>query len=210
MSRPPLAWAQGRAALSSRDGSPYSRPMRFKVLGPLEVTDGRGPIALGGPRQRAVLAQLIIHANELVPADGLIDGTWGETPPDASRSTLFSYISHLRKAIGPERIDSRGHGYVLRVAPDELDSDRFERLLDEGRRLGGSGQAAAVFREALDLWTGPAFGDLSAEPSLDAEIARLTELRYQAVEGRIAADLGEGRNAEVIGELESLTRELPL
>ncbi len=185
--------------------------MRFKVLGPLQVTLDDGPIPLGGPKQRAVLAHLIVRANDLVPADALIDQVWGDEPPEAARGTLHSYISHLRKALGAERIESRPPGYVLHVSSDELDAARFETLLGEARLANGSpGRAGNVLREALGLWDGPPFADLASEPALGAEIARLDELRVQALEDRIAADLAEGRHGEVIGELESLTRELPL
>ena len=185
--------------------------MRFKVLGPLQVTRDESPIALGGPKQRAVLAQLLVRANDLVPADALIDQVWGEDPPEAARGTLHSYISHLRKALGADRIESRSPGYVLHVSSDELDAARFERLLNEARLANGSpGRASSVLREALALWTGPPFADLSAVPALAPEIARLDELHWQALEERIAADLAEGRHAEVVGELEALTRELPL
>ena len=186
--------------------------MRFKVLGPVAAAQDEGdPISLGGPKQRLVLAHLIARANDLVPADVLIDQVWGEQPPEAAKGTLHSYISHLRKALGPERIESRPPGYVLHATEDELDAARFERLLGEARLANGSpGRTGAVLREALALWTGPAYADLASEPSLAAEIARLDELRLQALEERIAADLAEGRQGEVVGELEALTRELPL
>ena len=200
-----------RRNLSNRGSEPYGSRMRFKVLGPLEVTGPEGPIPLGGPKQRAVLAHLLVRANELVPAEALIDQVWSGEPPDAARGTIHSYISHLRKALGPDRIEGRPPGYVLHLGADELDAERFERLLREARFANGSpGRAGNLLREALALWTGPAFADLSFEPSLAAEIARLDELRLQALEERIAADLAEGRHGEVIGELESLTRELPL
>ena len=200
-----------RANLPMRTGGAYGPRVRFKVLGPLEVTGDNGPVSLGGPKQRAVLAHLLVRVNELVPADTLIDQVWGEDPPDAARGTLHSYISHLRKALGAERIEGRAPGYVLHVAEDDLDSTRFEHLLHEARLAEGSpGRAGAPLRDALALWTGPAFADLASEPSLAAEIARLNELRLQALENRIAADLAEGRHGEVVGELEALTRELPL
>src|SRR5262245_40343547 len=200
-----------RANLPNRGAGAYGPRMRFKVLGPLEVTAGDGPLPLGGPRQRAVLAQLLVRAGELVPAEVLIDQVWGDEPPDAARGTLHSYISHLRKALGAERIEGRTPGYVLHVSDDELDAARFEALVREARLVNGSpGRAATILREALGLWTGPAYADLSAEPSLAAEIARLDELRLQALEDRIAADLSDGRHGEVVGELEALTREVPM
>jgi DNA-binding SARP family transcriptional activator len=201
-----------RVNLPKRSVEAYGPRMRFKVLGPLEAAqDEGGPISLGGPKQRLVLAHLISRANDLVPADVLIDQVWGEQPPEAAKGTLHSYISHLRKALGAERIESRPPGYVLRATEDELDAARFERLLREARLANGSpGRAGSVLREALTLWTGPAYADLASEPSLAAEIARLDELRLQALEERIAADLAEGRQGEVVGELEALTRELPL
>jgi len=200
-----------RKNLSNRGSEPYGSRMHFKVLGPLHVTGPEGPISLGGPKQRAVLAHLLVRANELVPAESLIDQVWSGEPPEAARGTIHSYISHLRKALGADRIEGRPPGYVLHVGADELDAERFERLLREARFANGSpGRAGNLLREALALWTGPAFADLSFEPSLAGEIARVDELRLQALEERIAADLAEGRHGEVIGELESLTRELPL
>ena len=201
-----------RANLPNRGAGAYGPRMRFKVLGPVAAAqDGGSPISLGGPKQRLVLAHLIARANDLVPADVLIDQVWGEQPPEAAKGTLHSYISHLRKALGPERIESRPPGYVLHATEDELDAARFERLLVDARLANGSpGRTAAVLREALALWTGPAYADLASEPSLAAEVARLDELRLQALEERVAADLAEGRQGEVVGELEALTRELPL
>jgi DNA-binding SARP family transcriptional activator/ABC-type glycerol-3-phosphate transport system substrate-binding protein len=185
--------------------------MRFKVLGPLEAVGDDGPVTLGGPKQRTVLAHLLIRVNELVPADTLIDQVWGDEPPEAAKGTLHSYISHLRKALGAERIEGRAPGYVLHATEEELDAARFEHLFHEARLANGSpARAGAILREALALWTGPAFADLATEASLAAGIARLSELRVQALEERIAADIAQGRHGEVIGELEALTRELPL
>jgi DNA-binding SARP family transcriptional activator/ABC-type glycerol-3-phosphate transport system substrate-binding protein len=185
--------------------------MRFKVLGPLEAVGDDGPVTLGGPKQRTVLAHLLVRVNELVPADILIEQVWGDEPPEAARGTLHSYISHLRKALGADRIEGRTPGYVLHAAEDEVDAARFEHLVNEARIANGSpARASAILREALALWTGPAFADLATEGALAAEIARLSELRVQALEERIAADIAQGRQGEVIGELEALTRELPI
>ena len=199
-----------RASLPSRRREAYGPRMRFRVLGPLEVTGEDGPITLGGPRQRAVLAHLLVRANQVVPADALIDQVWGEEPPNTARGTLQAYVSNLRKALGPDRIEGRSPGYLLRAEPDEVDATRFELLLREGRGANGQPGRAEILREALGLWRGPAFADLAAEPGLAGEIARLDELRTQAMEARLAADLDDGRHGEVIGELESLTRQMPL
>jgi DNA-binding SARP family transcriptional activator/ABC-type glycerol-3-phosphate transport system substrate-binding protein len=185
--------------------------MRFRVLGPIEVSGDDGPIPLGGPKQRSVLAHLIVRANHVVPTDTLIDQVWGDEPPAAARTSLQAYVSNLRKAIGADRLEGRSPGYVLQLQPDELDASRFEALLREARGADGDAdRVATILREALALWRGPAFSDLGAQEALSGEIARLEELRLQALEERLAADLAAGRHGDVIGELESLTHEHPL
>ncbi|MFL5797764.1 MAG: protein kinase domain-containing protein [Actinomycetota bacterium] len=185
--------------------------MRCLVLGPLEVMNAAGPISLGGPKQRVVLANLAVRANAVVSAETLIDQLWGDEPPESAKNTLQTYISHLRKALGPERIEGRPPGYVLHLAPHELDATQFERLLGEARAADGQpARVATILREALALWRGSAFADLAVEGSLAGEIARLEELRLGAIEERISADLASGRHADLIGELEGLTREHPL
>ena len=168
-------------------------------------------MALGGLKQRAVLAHLIVRANQVMPTDLLIDQVWGEEPPETVRNTLQTYISRLRKLLGPDRLEGRTPGYVLHIDPNELDASRFELLLREARGADGqTDRAAGLLRDALGLWSGPAFADLASEESLSGEIARLEELRLQALEERLSADLDSGRVGEVIGELEALTREQPL
>jgi WD40 repeat protein/serine/threonine protein kinase len=182
--------------------------MRFRVLGPLEVTTDDGPVSLGGPKQRVVLAHLIVRANQMVPANALIDQVWGEEPPDSARSVLQTYVSRLRKILGPERIEGREPGYVLHLQPFELDTAQFESLLDEARAASDQpDRAGGLLKEALVLWNGPAFADLAAEESLSGEITRLNDLRLQALEDRIDADIAGGRHAEVLGELGTLTHE---
>jgi DNA-binding SARP family transcriptional activator/WD40 repeat protein len=191
----------------------YRRRMEFRVLGSIEVVEnGGGPIALGGPRQRVVLAHLLLRANHLVPTDVLIDEVWGEEPPETVRNALQSYASHLRKALGTERLEGSRAGYVLRAEPSELDAVRFQSLLRDARRLLPIDAKAAVgaFDHALDLWRGPAFGDLATEASLRSEAARLDDLRLAALEERIDAQLTLGDLGDVIGELESLTTRHPL
>jgi DNA-binding SARP family transcriptional activator len=178
------------------------RRFEFRLLGPLEVLEDDRPLALGGPRQRAVLAILLTRANEAVSRDRLIDELWGETPPQTALNTLQYYVSQLRKLLGADRIVTQPPGYAIRVEPDELDLARFERLLEEG----GGDRA----REALALWRGPALADFAYEEFAQAEAARLEELRLAALERRIDADLGVGHHAELVGELEKLIAEHPL
>jgi WD40 repeat protein/DNA-binding SARP family transcriptional activator len=194
-------------------GGGYGRRVEFRVLGSIEVfEEGNGSITLGGPKQRAVLAHLLLRANHLVPTDVLIDEVWGEEPPETARNALQSYASHLRKALGPERIEGSRAGYRLRAEPSELDAARFQSLLRDARRLLPIDAQAAVgaFDRALTLWRGPAFADLAAEPSLRAEASRLDEMRLGALEDRIEAQLTIGQHAEVVGELETLTARFPL
>ena len=183
--------------------------MEFRILGPLEVRDGNRLVPLGGPRQRAVLAVLLTRANEAVSAEKLIDELWGDEPPETAANVLQGYVSHLRKVLGPDVLLTRAPGYVVQLAPGQLDLHRFERLLDEARAQNPE-QAAATLREALALWHGPALADFAYEPFAQAEIARLEELRLVAVERRIEAALALGRHSELVGELEGLVGKHPL
>ena len=186
--------------------------MLFRYLGPLAASEGERGIPLGGPKQRLVLAHLLIRANEVVVADRLIDAIWPENPSTGARSSLHSYVSHLRKALGAGRIESHGQGYVLRAEPDDVDGLRFEALAREGHRLLADDADAAshAAREALALWRGPPFADLAGETSLQAEVDRLEELRVSVTEDRIEADLALGRHAQLVGELDALTSAHPL
>ena len=187
--------------------------MKFRLLGSIEVSeDGGAAIPIGGPKQRALLAHLLLRVNHLVPTEVLIDEVWGEDPPETARNALQSYASHLRKALGPERLEGGRAGYRLRAEPSELDLIRFRSMVRNARRLLPIDAAAAAdaFDHALDLWRGPAFGDLSTEPSLQFEAAQLDDLRLGALEDRIDAQLTTGRHGDVIGELETLTARHPL
>jgi DNA-binding SARP family transcriptional activator/WD40 repeat protein len=194
-------------------GRGYRRPVEFRVLGSIEVfEEGNGSIAIGGPKQRAVLAHLLLRANHLVPTEVLIDEVWGEEPPETARNALQSYTSHLRKALGAERLEGSRAGYRLRAEPSELDALRFQSLLRDARRLLPIDARAAVgvFDHALALWRGPAFADLATERSLRAEAAQLDELKLAALEDRIEAQLTIGNHGDVIGELEGLASRYPL
>src|SRR5215211_359091 len=187
--------------------------MEFAVLGPVAARHDGRELPLGGPKQRALLAILLLHANEVVSRDRLIDGLWGERPPPTAGHTLDNYVSRLRKALGDARLSRRPPGYMLRVEGDELDLDRFERLFREGREAlarGDAGGAAAKLRSGLALWRGAALADLLYEPFAATESERLEERRLMALEDRIEADLALGRSGELVPELEALVREHPL
>ncbi len=173
--------------------------MEFRVLGPLEVlSDGRA-LDLGGQKQRALLALLLLEANRVVSSDRLIEGLWEGDPPSTAQKGLQVYVSQLRKLLGRERLQTKAPGYVLRVDPDELDVERFRRLQAEGR-----------LDEALALWRGPPLGEFAYRRFAQPEIARLEELRLGCLEERIERDLAGGRHAELVGELEALVKEHPL
>ena len=189
----------------------YDRFVEFRVLGPLEVTEQGAALALGGPRQRVVLAYLILEANRVVSTDRLIDRIWGEEPPEAARAALFAYVSRLRKILGPGRILARPPGYVLVAKQDEIDALRFAALVEEARRQSGDREAtAALLTQALDLWRGSALSDLAEYDALRPAITRLEELRLGAIEDRVEAEIALGRHREVVAPLETLTGEHPL
>ena len=186
--------------------------MQFAVLGPLQVSLNGSPVGLGGPKQRALLAFLLLHANTVVSRDRLIDGLWGECPPPSAAESLDVYLSRLRKLVGHDRLSRQAGGYVLHIAPGELDIEQFERLVVDARRAAGAGDAAGATRElaaGLALWRGPALADLAYEPFAQDEIRRLEEARLAAVEDRIDAELRLGYGAELVPELEQLTGEHP-
>jgi DNA-binding SARP family transcriptional activator len=187
--------------------------MEFRILGPLEAREGGATFALGGPKQRAVLALLLLHANQVVTTDRLIDQLWGEEPPETVRTVVQGYVSNLRKTLGPDLIRTRASGYAIVLDPEELDLHRFERLLELARTASGAGDsatAAAKLRDALGLWSGPALADFAYESFAQAPILRLEELRFAALEDRIEADLALGRHGELVGELEALVAQHPL
>jgi DNA-binding SARP family transcriptional activator len=185
----------------------------FRVLGPLEaLADGR-PAKLGGSRRRAVLAVLLLQSGQVVSTSRLIDQVWAEDPPDTAVNLLQGYVSDLRKELGRDTIETQEPGYVVRVDHDSLDLHRFEQLASDGAELldrGRAEDAAALLREALGLWRGPALADVADDGLLTTAAARLDELRLVALERRIAADLACGRHAELVGELEALTADHPL
>jgi DNA-binding SARP family transcriptional activator len=173
--------------------------MEFGILGPLEVVEDGRPLELGGAKHRALLAVLLLHANEVVSTDRLIDALWEDQSPEGGRKTLQVYVSQLRKALGKDRLLTQAPGYRLRVEPDELDLARFERLAASGR-----------VHEALALWRGPPLSEFAYQRFAQTEIDRLEELRLVCLEGRIEADFAGGRHTALVGELEGLVAEYPL
>jgi eukaryotic-like serine/threonine-protein kinase len=191
--------------------------MDFRILGPLEALDEGRVVRLGGTKQRALLAVFLLHANETLSTDRLIDELWGERAPATAAKTVQVYISRLRKALAGVQDDgledvvaTREHGYELELDPERLDAQRFERLVGEGRSELAAGRperAAAALEAALALWRGPALADLAYEPFAQREIARLDDLRVTAHELLIEARLALGAHAEVVGQLEKLISE---
>jgi len=185
---------------------------QFRILGALEVLVDGTPAALGAPKQRAVLAMLLVNRRRVVSADALVDGLWGESPPASAVQSLQVYIHGLRRAVGAERIETAGRGYRATVSEDELDLDRFERGLERGRaalEAGRAEDATDELRQAMALWRGSALADLPEESRRAAEADRLDELRLTALELRYDAELASGRHDAVVAELEALTAEHP-
>ena len=177
--------------------------LEFRILGPLEVVGEQGLIPLGGRMQRSLLGGLVIRAGQVVSTDRLIDELWGERPPKNAKTSLQNTVVQLRKLLGPEALVRRAPGYVLQVEPDQVDAVRFERLVAEARGLPAAERSRQI-AEALALWRGPPLADLEFERFAEGEVRRLEELRLDALEERIDADLELGRGSELVPELESL------
>jgi DNA-binding SARP family transcriptional activator len=181
--------------------------MEFRILGPLEARRDGVPLALGGTKQRALLAVFLLHANEVVSTERLIDALW-EKPPAKAVKAVQAYVSRLRKALGGGSPRSRPPGYVLELEPDQLDLGRFRRLVEEAQREPAG--AADTLGEALALWRGPPLAEFASEPFARAERLHLEELRIEVLEQRIEAELALGRHASLVGELEALVAAEPL
>ena len=183
--------------------------LEFRILGPLEVVDAGTPLQLSGQKQRALLALLLVDANRVVSTDRIIDALWGEQPPRTAVTSLQNFVSQLRKLLGPETLVTKPPGYQLAIASEQLDLERFRRLVDDARQEPPESRAAKL-EQALGLWRGPPLADLEFEAFAQSEIGRLDELRLAVLEDRIEAELEAGRHKEVVGELESLAAEHPL
>jgi DNA-binding SARP family transcriptional activator/tetratricopeptide (TPR) repeat protein len=173
--------------------------MEFRILGPLEVHSDGQALDLGGTKQRSLLAVLLLHANQVVSQDRLVDALWESDPPETAHKALHVHVSGLRKLLGKERLETRPPGYLLRVADDELDLERFRQLREQG-----------MLAEALALWRGPPLSDFAYDGFAQAEIARLEDQRLACLEERIDEELDSGHHGELTGELDVLVAENPL
>jgi predicted ATPase/DNA-binding SARP family transcriptional activator len=188
--------------------------MKFRVLGPMEVRRGDQALGLGGAKQRALLAILLIEANHVVGLERLADLLWRDKPPPTSDHIIEVYVSQLRRALEPagapyQMLVRKASGYTLQVTPDAVDAAEFQGLV-EAAKSAAPEQAAAQLTRALNMWRGPALADFAGEPFAVSEAARLNELRLHAQEERIEAELALGRHARLIGELQALVDEHPL
>jgi DNA-binding SARP family transcriptional activator/Tfp pilus assembly protein PilF len=185
--------------------------MEFCLLGPLLVRRGKTALPVLPGKQRVLLAALLLRANRMVSLDELTEMMWGPAPPVSARSTLRNYVKELRKTLavsGDSRLITVPGGYQIRATAAELDLSRFDALQADARACAGAGawdEASAQLREALSLWRGEPLADVPSEPLVLREVPRLAELRLQAIEGRIEADLQLGRHADVIAELRHLS-----
>ncbi|MER6949644.1 AfsR/SARP family transcriptional regulator [Nonomuraea sp. NPDC000554] len=195
--------------------------VEFKVLGPLEITDETRVWRLTAARQRQILGLLLLSANQIVDVDSLTVELWGDTPPKSALTTVQTYMYQLRRFFdheaelpaGDEILITRPPGYLIEVAPEQVDVFRFRRLVQEGRALLDTGKAEEAshrLREALDLWSGHPLTDVIPGRVLEAYLADLEETRLRALEMRIEADLEIGRGRDLIGELRFLVATNPL
>lgn len=188
--------------------------MEVRVLGPLEVREAARSVDVGGPRQRALLARLVVDANHAVSVEALLDELWVGRPPTGAKEALQSRVSRLRRSLGGDgRLVARGPGYVLRLDADELDASRFESLVRQARDAAGLGEAelvADLLGEAEGCWRGSALGEFPDDPVVHAEGRRLDQLRIASAEERFAAELAIGHHAQVVGDLEALVGLHPL
>jgi len=192
--------------------------VEFRILGPLEVRESEREVPLGRGKQRALLALLLLHRDQTISTDRIVDELWGEQAPPTAAKIVQNHVLQLRRALGNggsagAHLVTRGRGYMLRVEPGKLDLDTFQQLVEAAERALGAGEAAAaaeMLREALALWRGPPLADFAYEPFAQTAIARLEELRLSTLERRIEADLALGRHADIIGELKELVAAHPL
>ncbi|WP_158564179.1 alpha/beta fold hydrolase [Jiangella anatolica] len=194
--------------------------MWYGILGPLEVARNGRPVLVGGPQQQVLLSVLLLSANVLVPADRLVDHLWGDEPPSSARQLLHGCVANLRRALAGadgehQPLERQGPGYLIRVGPGDLDRSRFDDLVAAARTSGadrtraGWEHRSSLLQQALRLWRGPVLDGIALESCLPETVA-LEEARLRVLEQRVEADLILGRHAEVVPELQALTRVHPL
>src|ERR687897_855208 len=198
---------------------PREHRLAFRVLGPLQVLDRDRPVAVGGPKERLVLALLLARVNSAVSVDALVDAVWGDRPPRTAERTVHAYVARLRRILEPRRprgepstmLATVGRGYELRLDAAQLDSTRFEELAKRGfdQLERGDDAASSTLRQALGLWRAEAFEEFPEVEGCVAAARRLEELRLALVEDLVDADLADGRSSELVGEIETLLRDEP-
>jgi DNA-binding SARP family transcriptional activator/WD40 repeat protein/type II secretory pathway predicted ATPase ExeA len=209
------AVSAGEVASQALPLEPEERGLSFRVLGSVEVVDARGPVSVGGPKERLVLAHLLARANTVVSLDALVEGVWAGEPPRSAERTLHAYVARLRKALEPPRAQGEapsllvtvGRGYRLELGPDQLDAAQFEALARGGSdqlRAGDPAAAADTLRRALDLWRGEPYGDFAGYEVCAPEARRLAEIRMVALEDRLDAVLATGDATQVAADAEGL------
>jgi len=187
--------------------------MLVRILGPFQLEDGGRQITVGGVRQRAVLADLVLNANEVIHSEQLLVELWGEDAPPSAANALQAAISRLRRVLPAGRLITTGPGYMLRLFPAELDVTQFEQLIFEGRdalAAGTAAEAVQLLDQAMTLWRGPPLTDFRYEPFAQAEIARLEELRLACLEERNEARLALGSPGALTAELGRMVNDHPL
>jgi DNA-binding SARP family transcriptional activator len=183
--------------------------VEFAILGPLEARADNESIALGGPKQRALLAMLLLEAGRVISVDRLVDALWDGEPPPTAVASLQNFVAQLRKALGPEAIETRSPGYLIRLEPEQLDVARMRRLVDEAR-ANEPARRAELLDEALTVWRGEPLAEFRYETFAQEEIARLEEFHLALLEERAEAKLAVGAHADLVAELEALVRMHPL
>jgi len=183
--------------------------VEFAILGPLEARAEGGPISLGGPKQRALLAVLLLEAGRVVSLDHLVDALWAGEPPATAVASLQNFVAQLRKALGPDVIETRQPGYLVRLGPEQLDVARVRALVDEARATEPV-RRAVLLDQALALWRGEPLAEFRYEGFAQEEIARLEEFQLTLLEERAEAKLAVGAHADLVTELEALVRRHPL
>ncbi len=214
--RPPTALltaapngADARLRRGAEGARTSSAMVDFAILGPLEARADGEPITLGGPKQRALLAALLLDAGRVVSLDRLVEMLWSGDPPATAVASLQNFVAQLRKALGPDVIETRPPGYVVRLEPDQLDAARVRALVDEAR-ASEPARRAELLGEALGLWRGEPLAEFRYEAFAQEEIARLEEFRLILLEEQAEARLAIGEHAALVGDLEALVRAHPL